>query len=430
MADSSPQQVTTNIMHKSTPALTQVAFKDIPHSYSPCSPVTCSYTLTAPFQASSRDWVGIFKVGWSTTKDYHTFVWVEPCGDQQPVSRKACFKDYYLPKDDVDFYQFCYVDSTGHVCGASTPFCFKTQTEPSAESTLDNDLWVITTQHQVDESVREKAALKEAADRIREKNEEMQKDLQDERRQVGVLEEQKKQHSQEKSELERELSEMKAQNQRLENTVQQQKQEMDSLKEMLAQMTSQMQIQEKHAGSTPGCDDEGGGGEGDDGRLGQTELELREAQAAIAEKEVLMEEKEHLMLTIRHQNDMLTQENQNLRRDVEELRRMLKELPAAAPTHTPQHEVTAPPGGELTQSDAGQTRDPSYDDLPVVSITEDEDEDQPVLSCRHCLESFPGMSRAEVEEHERNHQVCPFCTLICDNMEQSVFEDHVYSHEM
>ena len=30
-----------------------------------------------------------------------------------------------MPSDDGEFYQFCYVTSTGHVRGASTPFQFK-----------------------------------------------------------------------------------------------------------------------------------------------------------------------------------------------------------------------------------------------------------------------------------------------------------------
>lgn len=102
----------------------QVVFNDIPHSYPPSTSVTCCYTLTAAFQPNPRDWVGIFKVrkqqqqqqqmccflisislwvlsiffvqvGWSTTKDYHTFVWVDPSLDvsgQQYVTRQAVFK--------------------------------------------------------------------------------------------------------------------------------------------------------------------------------------------------------------------------------------------------------------------------------------------------------------------------------------------------
>uniref|UniRef100_A0A3Q2YMJ1 SKICH domain-containing protein n=1 Tax=Hippocampus comes TaxID=109280 RepID=A0A3Q2YMJ1_HIPCM len=53
----------------------EVVFRDIPHSYPPATSVSCCYTLAAHFQPSPRDWVGIFKVGWSTIKDYHTFVW-------------------------------------------------------------------------------------------------------------------------------------------------------------------------------------------------------------------------------------------------------------------------------------------------------------------------------------------------------------------
>uniref|UniRef100_A0A3Q4IFN2 SKICH domain-containing protein n=1 Tax=Neolamprologus brichardi TaxID=32507 RepID=A0A3Q4IFN2_NEOBR len=75
----------------------QVVFVDIPQSYLPSTHVTCSYTLNAAFQPNPRDWVGIFKVGWTTTKDYHTFVWVEPCIDvvgEQTVTRQAFFKGF------------------------------------------------------------------------------------------------------------------------------------------------------------------------------------------------------------------------------------------------------------------------------------------------------------------------------------------------
>lgn len=54
--------------------------------------------------------------------------------------------DYYLPRDEIEFYQFCYVDSSGQVRGASTPFCFRSPAEQSLESSPDDDLLVITTQ--------------------------------------------------------------------------------------------------------------------------------------------------------------------------------------------------------------------------------------------------------------------------------------------
>jgi len=54
--------------------------------------------------------------------------------------------EYYLPKDEIEFYQFCYVDSGGQVRGASTPFCFRNPAEQSGESSTDEDLLVIITQ--------------------------------------------------------------------------------------------------------------------------------------------------------------------------------------------------------------------------------------------------------------------------------------------
>lgn len=55
--------------------------------------------------------------------------------------------DYYLPKDEMEFYQFCYVDSSGQVRGASTPFCFRKSGDHSMEGGgRDDDLLVVTTQ--------------------------------------------------------------------------------------------------------------------------------------------------------------------------------------------------------------------------------------------------------------------------------------------
>lgn len=55
--------------------------------------------------------------------------------------------DYYLPKDEMEFYQFCYIDSGGQVRGASTPFCFRKSAEHGFESvSQDDDLLVVTTQ--------------------------------------------------------------------------------------------------------------------------------------------------------------------------------------------------------------------------------------------------------------------------------------------
>lgn len=52
----------------SSPIFSQVVFNDIPHSYPPAAPLTCCYTVTAAFQPSNKDWVGIFKVRWQVLR--------------------------------------------------------------------------------------------------------------------------------------------------------------------------------------------------------------------------------------------------------------------------------------------------------------------------------------------------------------------------
>ncbi|XP_068505529.1 calcium-binding and coiled-coil domain-containing protein 2 isoform X2 [Syngnathus scovelli] len=389
-------------MYNSTDAFSQVAFKDVPQSYPLATSINCCYTLAAHFQPSPRDWVGIFKVGWSTIKDYHTFMWVESCGDsnqEQSSTRHAYFKEYYLPKDELDFYQFCYVNSSGQVCGASTPFCFKSQhpnDEQSAANGSDNDLMVITTQEEVDQSDREIAALKDEANRIRQQNEELETALREERREAAILKDKY-------DELASELYLTKQQHDHLLSTWQEQQEEIQRLK---------VELQEQNLAECTESDHKGDDG----GLLLQIELQLREAQAMIANKDVVIEEKNNLMAMMKRHNQELAQENQKLTDDMEELRKTLDDL---------QKPVTA----RSVQPEATEMCDIS-DDTPVVSIVDNDEQDQPTLMCRYCLESFPGSTRAEVEYHERNHQVCPFCTLICDNMEQNVFEDHVYSHEM
>ncbi|XP_024243260.1 calcium-binding and coiled-coil domain-containing protein 2 isoform X7 [Oncorhynchus tshawytscha] len=168
----------------------QVVFQEIPNSYVSNVALTCCYTLTAAIQPNPRDWVGIFKVGWSTTKDYHTFVWVEPSLDLiglEPVRKQVLFTAYYLPKDDSAFYQFCYVDSNGQVRGASTPFCFKTPGEQSTDCSLENDLLVIITQEKVEQREREKEELVMELGQLKEQNETLRSALKEQQQEIDHL---------------------------------------------------------------------------------------------------------------------------------------------------------------------------------------------------------------------------------------------------
>ncbi|XP_028675664.1 calcium-binding and coiled-coil domain-containing protein 2 isoform X2 [Erpetoichthys calabaricus] len=147
---------TSNIMEVST--YSQVIFDQIQSSYPPGSPLSCTYRLTNQVQPHRKDWVGIFKVGWTTTRDYYTFVWASSpslSDTNRPAVLSVVFEAYYLPKEDGEFYQFCYVDSNGQVRGASTPFCFQSE----AAISLEDDILVVTTKDQVEEIEKEKVAL-------------------------------------------------------------------------------------------------------------------------------------------------------------------------------------------------------------------------------------------------------------------------------
>ncbi|MGH0161441.1 UNVERIFIED_CONTAM: hypothetical protein FKN15_064029 [Acipenser sinensis] len=52
-----------------------VIFQNVAKSYLPHAALECHYTLTPYIKPHPKDWVGIFKVGWSTARDYYTFLW-------------------------------------------------------------------------------------------------------------------------------------------------------------------------------------------------------------------------------------------------------------------------------------------------------------------------------------------------------------------
>ncbi|KAK6473139.1 calcium-binding and coiled-coil domain-containing protein 2 isoform X1 [Huso huso] len=151
------QPPTSNIMDSSN--FSQVIFNNVDKAYLSGQSVKCEYTITSLLIPNRKDWVGIFKVGWSTTRDYYTFLWAPPPSDYQEqtqVEQHLVFQAYYLPKEDGEFYQFCYVDSCGLVRGASTPFRF----QGTPESSLEADLLVVTTQEQVEVIEKETEELR------------------------------------------------------------------------------------------------------------------------------------------------------------------------------------------------------------------------------------------------------------------------------
>uniref|UniRef100_A0A671SVP0 Tax1-binding protein 1 homolog A-like n=1 Tax=Sinocyclocheilus anshuiensis TaxID=1608454 RepID=A0A671SVP0_9TELE len=130
-----------------------VIFQNVGKSFLPQAALECHYTLTPFITPHPKDWVGIFKVGWSSARDYYTFLWSsmpENYTEGSTVHRTIIFQGYYVPRSDGEFYQFCYVTHAGEIRGASTPFQFRPAT-PTGEELLtveddgNSDILVVTT---------------------------------------------------------------------------------------------------------------------------------------------------------------------------------------------------------------------------------------------------------------------------------------------
>ncbi|KAM9308522.1 tax1-binding protein 1 [Gastrophryne carolinensis] len=148
-----------------------VIFQNVAKSYLPSAPLECHYTLTQYIRPHPKDWVGIFKVGWSTARDYYTFLWSPMPENYMSDSTRDCvltFQGYYLPNDDGEFYQFCYVTHKGEIRGASTPFQFRTSSPIDELLTMEDeghsDMLVVTTKAgllelKIEKAMKEKEEL-------------------------------------------------------------------------------------------------------------------------------------------------------------------------------------------------------------------------------------------------------------------------------
>ncbi|XP_062322734.1 tax1-binding protein 1 homolog B isoform X1 [Osmerus eperlanus] len=184
-----------------------VIFQNVGKSYLPHAALECHYTLTQFIQPHQKDWVGIFKVGWSTARDYYTFLW-SPLPDTYEegtaVNRAVVFQGYYVPNDDSEFYQFCYVTHKGEIRGASTPFQFRANSPSddellTVEDECNSDILVVTTktcflEQKLEEAQREKeelvktmALLHQERDQLEVEKESLQKECEEEKETCAQL---------------------------------------------------------------------------------------------------------------------------------------------------------------------------------------------------------------------------------------------------
>ncbi|XP_049637746.1 LOW QUALITY PROTEIN: calcium-binding and coiled-coil domain-containing protein 2 [Suncus etruscus] len=167
----------------------QVIFNSVEKFYVPGGDVTCFYTFTQQFVPRRKDWIGIFRVGWKTTREYYTFMWVTlplDLNSDEAKHQNVHFKAYYLPKDD-EYYQFCYVDQDGVVRGASIPFQFRPE--------IEEDILVVTTQGEVEEIEqqnkelhKENQELKDNCASLQKQNSDQQAELQKKQEELETLE--------------------------------------------------------------------------------------------------------------------------------------------------------------------------------------------------------------------------------------------------
>ncbi|XP_077827380.1 calcium-binding and coiled-coil domain-containing protein 2 isoform X3 [Macaca mulatta] len=221
----------------------QVIFNSVEKFYIPGGDVTCRYTFTQNFIPRQKDWIGIFRVGWKTVREYYTFMWVTLPSDLNNKSAKqqeVQFKAYYLPKDD-EYYQFCYVDQDGVVRGASIPFQFRPENE--------EDILVVTTQGEVEEIeqhnkelCKENQELKDSCVSLQKQNSDMQAELQKKQEELETLQSINKKLElkvkEQKDYWETELLQLKEQNQKMSS-------ENEKMGIRVDQLQAQLSTQEK-----------------------------------------------------------------------------------------------------------------------------------------------------------------------------------------
>ncbi|XP_036428735.1 calcium-binding and coiled-coil domain-containing protein 2 [Colossoma macropomum] len=565
MNDSTEEDRITLDMESS--CFSQVVFMDVPHSYPPNTSVKCSYTVTGGLNPSSKDWIGVFKVGWSSTQKYHSYVWVEPPVDHdgaEPLKLQVVFDEYYLPKDDGEFYQFCYVDSSGQVRGASTPFCFQNP----AESSLDCSLLVITTQEQAEQMEKEKKDLLTQMEQVKEENLILKKELEERLHEIHhlrthidklksdstsetlppneqkpesveqvtqeqqllshtVAENEAKQEQEsltifqdkydkavqkilmlkdEKVLLKEQLEAQQAEISQLRPKVKEYEQDFNRLQDHVqllqvdvqssrkenerlhAEILELMEMKREVEGlrgenkTLRASLSEQGPSDGDKSntkvqiqtvlkqlteargtlrkeiansneanrRADKAELELRQLKEQLEQMTVTKERKvdssqmekqlEEAQRRINEQATMakiarlekekLAEENEELKAEVTKLQTQLYELQLASVAVVAQQQPS-PLSPSFTDPFNSQQQPQSashyYESITGLSGISTDLENKMV--CRHCQESFPDISEDELAMHEQSHKVCPFCTLICDDLGQQEFEDHVYGHE-
>ncbi|NWX50609.1 CACO2 protein, partial [Steatornis caripensis] len=448
----------------------QVVFNNVEKFYVPGGDVTCYYTLTQHIVPRSKDWVGIFRVGWKTTREYYTFMWAPLPGavhSDTAVQQQIQFKAYYLPKDD-EYYQFCYIDQDGIVRGASVPFQFRTESE--------DDILVVTTQGEVEEIELQNKNLRKENEELKASCASLQKqniDLQEEASKTQELQNSLESLRSNTEKLELELNSLKKENIHLKELDDCREAELHQLKEQIQNVTSdkerletrlktaldhmdRLQSQvlnyEKEVENLSHMDHdkaeqlESLKEENRQLRLTRTqqkdenkELEhcmeyLKGTEAKLSlclnhlpsqqQNHDLMkelEEQKHLFQILQAKKNEADEENQKLREENDRLLRHLSQarevssFSVASQAHAP---IPAPGAGDLLFGN------PYCGETTWHSAS--------IRKCPICDEVFPeDIETSQYEAHVQCHLLeCPVCNETFEKSNKQVFEDHIFCHSL
>ncbi|TRZ25721.1 hypothetical protein HGM15179_001307 [Zosterops borbonicus] len=135
------------------------------------------------------------------------------------------FQGYYLPNDDGEFYQFCYVTYKGEIRGASTPFQFRTSSPVEELLTMEDegnsDMLVVTTkagllEFKIEKIIKEKeellkvtSVLEKETTQLRDQVEQLEKELNHEKQRCEQLQTEQKDNIQTSEAFKKENNDLK-----------------------------------------------------------------------------------------------------------------------------------------------------------------------------------------------------------------------------
>ncbi|XP_010287329.1 PREDICTED: tax1-binding protein 1 [Phaethon lepturus] len=135
------------------------------------------------------------------------------------------FQGYYLPNDDGEFYQFCYVTHKGEIRGASTPFQFRTSSPVEELLTMEDegnsDMLVVTTkagllEFKIEKIIKEKeellkvtSVLEKETVQLRDQVERLEKELNHEKERCDQLQTEQKNNIRASETLKTEIDDLK-----------------------------------------------------------------------------------------------------------------------------------------------------------------------------------------------------------------------------